>query len=243
MTKVLETMAIRTEIATKWPLDLALRPAAPGEVDASLDGEWTRPQPPAHRMIHVGELSPSSGAADLLISIAIWAEQHPERPVEIWWAGDGDLAGVLAAQPLPGTVSQRFLGHLDPPGMIRAFRQCGLLVVPSHAEDRQAPVAEALAAGLLVLGSRRNARVRQVVRHAVNGWRFDPAQPGEMFEVVSCALAVPAEQLDLMRGRGRLSVSAPKSQRAIQRIGKRIAALVSGRLPKSAATPALASEV
>lgn len=186
--------------------------STPYDVECFLACGRTRVGPSAHRLIFAGNLTPQSGAADLLIALAVWAEQNPERPVEIWWAGDGDLAGVLGAQPLPGTISQRFLGRLDPPGLAAAFGECGLLVVPSLTNARRAPVLEALAAGLPVLGSRLNRRARQLVRDGANGWLFDPLQPGDIVRALGRALSMSAEQLDQMRDRARASTRPAASR-------------------------------
>lgn len=202
--------------------------STPYELDDFLVCDRRRSAVEARRVIYAGDLSPQSGVADLLISVASWAEQHPGQPVEIWWAGDGDLAGVLGAQPLPDNVSQRFLGGLDPAGMARAFGQCGLLVVPSMGDEGRAPVAEGLAAGLPVLGSRRNRRVRQLVREEVNGWLFDPSQPADMFEALSRALATPADQIDKMRDRARTLVRSSASHGFALRIQRAIAAVMPG---------------
>lgn len=210
----------------RFPASRIFQLAMPYDVDAFLSCGRTRSGPDAHRLVYAGDLSPQSGAADLLISVAAWAEQHPDRPVEIWWIGEGDLAGVLGAQPLPPTVSQRFLGRLDALGTAAAFAQCGLLAVPSLADDRNAPVPEALAAGLPVVGSRRNRRVRQLVREDVNGWLFDPLQPTDMFGALSRALNSPAERLDAMRDQARAAVRPAVQRGFSERFRKAFAAVM-----------------
>ena len=185
------------------------------------------------RLVHVGDLSPQSGAADILISLAIWAERHPRQLAEIWWVGEGDLAGVFAAQPVPDNVSQRFLGQLDPPGMAGVFAQCGLLVVPSVRDDGHAPVADALAAGLPVLGCRRNRRVSRLVCQGINGWLFDPAQPMDMLAALSRALAVSAGQHGEMRANAR-AAGAGASRGATGRTRRGIGSLLPGWALRSA---------
>jgi len=212
--------------------------AMPFELEPFLDCGQARPAPDAHRMIHAGDLSPHSGAADLLAGVAACAEQQPRRAMEIWWAGDGDLAGVLAAQPLPPNLSQRFLGHLDGPGLARAFGQCGLLVAPSLAGDEQAQVAQGLAAGLPVLGSTRSRIVRQLVREGVNGWLFDPLRPADVVQAVKRALDVPAGQLDLMREQARALVRPSPSQEFPSQLGHAIAAALAAPNRAPARTPA-----
>lgn len=194
------------------------------DLEPFLECRQARPAPSAHRMVYAGDLSPQSGAADLLAGVAACAEQQPGRAMEIWWVGDGDLAGVLAAQPLPANLSQRFLGGLDGRGLARAFGQCGLLVAPSPADSKQAHVAQGLAAGLPVLGSTRSRTVRQLVREGVNGWLFDPLRPADVAQAVTRALDVPAGQLDLMREQARALVRPSPSQGFASQLGHAIAA-------------------
>ena len=93
--------------------------STPGDFETFLACPRVRPGPAAHRLACVGDLSPHSGAVDLLIGLAAWAERHPDRQAEIWWLGEGDLAGVLEAQPLPDNMTQRFLGTLNPQPTLR----------------------------------------------------------------------------------------------------------------------------
>ena len=217
--------------------------AMPFDLEPFLDCDEARPTPEAYRMVHAGDLSPQSGAADLLAGIAACAEQQPGRAMEIWWAGDGDLAGVLAAQPMPANLSQRFLGRLDRPALARVFGQCGLLVAPSLADDKQAQVAQGLAAGLPVLGSTRNRIVRQLVREGVNGWLFDPLRPADVVQAVKRALDLPAGQLDRMREQARALVRSSPSQEFGSQLGDAIATALAAPDRAPARVPARAPMV
>ncbi len=165
----------------------------------------------SRRIIVVGNLDPSSGVADLLVVVIAWAESHPDKPIELCWVGEGDLSSVLDAQPLPPNASQKFLGRLGGPlgtGAVAAeFARSGLLVVPSFLDDGRAPVAKALAAGLPILGSRQSREVRHLVTEGVNGWLFDPLEPGDMLGGLTRALAAAPQTLAAMRGRARASVT------------------------------------
>jgi hypothetical protein len=158
-----------------------------------------RPWPASHRMVHVGDLSERSGAIDFLITASVWAENHPEQLLEIWWLGDGDFISALADQPLPKTVSQAFLGPLDQSDRAQVFAECGLLVVPSRGLKERSIVREALASGLLVLGNRRNATVRKLVGDAVDGWLFDPVKHNSMLAALSNAMTQTVDGLNGMR--------------------------------------------
>ena len=165
----------------------------------------------SRRIVVVSNLDPSSGVADLLVAVMAWAEAHPDESVELCWVGEGDLSSVLVAQPLPPNVAQRFFG---PPGgplgtaaVAAEFARSGLLVVPSFLDDGRAPVAAALAAGLPVVGSLQSREVRNLVTEGVNGWLFDPLEPGDMLGGLTRALAAAPQTLDAMRCRARASVA------------------------------------
>ncbi len=79
-------------------------------------------------------------------------------------------------------------------------------VVPSFLDDGRAPVAEALAAGLPVVGSRRSREVTYLVTEGVNGWLFNPLDPGGMLGGLTRALAAAPQTLAAMRRQARASV-------------------------------------
>ena len=209
------------------PASRVVAVAVPFDPEPFLGCGETRPAADAHRIVYAGDLSPEAGVADLLAGVAACGEDLPNRSIEIWWAGEGDLAGVLAAQPLPSNVSQRFLGRLDPAGLARVFGQCGLLAAPALSGGKHLQVAQALAAGLPVLGSRRSRTVRQLVREDVNGWLFDTLQPLDIMQAIRRALDTPPARLDRMRQQARTLVHPPASLEFTGQLSQAIAAALS----------------
>ena len=153
----------------------------------------------AYRIIHVGDLEPEAGVAELLPCIAAWADRNPHRKIEIWWSGDGCLRGVLDAQPLPANVSQRFSGTATRQELASMFLECDLLAVPTLADIWSDVVPEAVAAQLPVLGSNRSRTVLELITHGVNGWTFDPFEAGAMAAAVDLALKASAQEIQHMR--------------------------------------------
>lgn len=211
----------------RFPVSRIYAMSTPPDLDLFFGCPRTRDGAEAHRLIYAGELSPESGAADFLICLAAWAEHNPDRTTELWWVGEGDLSGVLEAQPLPDNMTQLFLGRLDRRGTAAAFAECGILVVPPLAEDSLPLVPEALAAGLVVLGSRRTGKVRQVVRDGVLGWTFDPMRPDDMLDALGRALGSSVDELDRMRESGRALVRRSASESFTERVREAIAAVLS----------------
>ncbi len=210
--------AHRAASAPGFPARSVCRLPAQYAVDLFLHVEPRRSPETSRRIVVVGDLTPSSGVADLLGAAMVWAEAHPDLALELWWVGDGDLAGVLAAQPLPANVSQVFHGQIERAELPAMFEQAGLLVVPSITEDARVPVAEAFATGLPVAGSVRSSAVRHLVTEGVTGWLFDPLQPGSILDAIDRALATSEEKLAAMRLRTRAAVTAMASGNAFSRV-------------------------
>ena len=212
--------------------------SASHDLGAFLACRRVRSDTEARRLVFAGDLTPGSGAADLLINVIAWAEKNPRQPVEIWWVGDGDLAGVLDAQPLPPGVTQRFLGQLEPCDMASAFAQCGFLVVPSLSNDRRAPVLEGLAAGLPVLGSQLNRRALHLVHEDLNGWLFNPLQPDGLANVLSQAMSVPLGTLEQMRNHAQAAVRPNASRGLAERFSLALAAVMPELVQDALSQPA-----
>lgn len=182
-------------------------------VDAPLDRfaalEPARLPPRRRRVVVVGALTPASGAYDLLLGLAAWAAAHPPCRIEIVWVGTGQLSPVLAAQPDADNVAQTFLEASGEEQVATVLEGGGILAVPCLADDGRGHVAEALAAGLPVLGSRRNGEVRRHVTDEVTGWVFDPLRPGEMADAIGRAMDADGDRLAAMGVRARDAMTVP----------------------------------
>jgi hypothetical protein len=166
----------------------------------------TRTGPDAHRIVYVGELTPRGGAAEFLSSTIAWAEANLEAQVEIMWLGEGDLLGVLRAQPAPTNLSQTFARIPSSNGLATLLERCGLFVMPGLTDLRHCWITEAMAAGLPVLGSVRDTQVRALVVQNESGWLFDPLREKEMSAALNAALTATPTRLDEMRAAARARI-------------------------------------
>ena len=198
--------------------------AEPPDLAPFLSGPARRAGPAAYRLIYAGELTPRAGVADFLLCAAAWAERHQDRPLEIWWAGDGDLRGVLETQPLPANMSLRFLGEGASPTLAAAFAECGLLVIPSHSPAGANWIIQAMAAGLPVIGSVRCHTVMDLVASGETGWVFDPLAPGGMTAAFDRAFHADEAALDAMREAARARARAVSAQDFAGRVTSAVAA-------------------
>ena len=172
----------------------------------------------ARRIIVAGDLNPGSGASDLLAASIKWANANADQAIELHWIGTGDLSDLLAAQPLPVNLFQTFHGSLDERATAAVFAQGGMLAVPAIVNDGRGHVAEALAAGLPVIGSLRSRAIRHHVTDGVNGWLFDPLRSGDLLAALSRAMGTSGPCLVEMRRTARFSVSAPLPGNNLSRV-------------------------
>jgi len=173
---------------------------------AFMNCQLSRAEPDAHRIAYVGELTPRGGAAEFLSTAIAWAEATPGVPVEIVWLGEGDLLGILQAQPTPANLKQTFARIPSSNRLATMLARCGLLVIPNLTDLPFCWITEAMAAGLPVLGSTRDIQVRALVEQRETGWLFDPLRENEMFSALNAALTTTAAQLDEMRAAARARI-------------------------------------
>ena len=174
----------------------------PHETTIFLDGAPTRAEPDAYRLVVRSPLTPPSGVLRILDGVARAAERLPSRRIELHWIGEGDLRGVLAAQPLPDNFCQWFLGDLDREDTARFFNRSGLLIAPfdpDHPVLFKARVAEAMASGLVVLFDRSHPAAGHVLRDGETGIAFDALRPDGLASALQSVLSMSSDQLDLMR--------------------------------------------
>ncbi len=186
----------------------------------------SRSEPDAHRIAYCGALTPEAGILDFLLCAVSWAEQNPTRTVDIWWIGDGDLRGVLEAQPTPKNLTQRFLAGASTSEIVSIFAQCGILIVPSLSDEQDCPIAEAMAAGLVIIGNRRNSAVQKLVHDGETGWLFDPYSPPDLLRVLDLALRTPPHLLDHMRSAARGVIASMSPHSVAERMSVAVSAIL-----------------
>jgi len=177
----------------------------------------------ADRLLYVGRLIELKGLAPFLKVLCRWAERHPERNLEFWAVGDGPLRGTLEQLAYPPNLSTRFWGHVAYQDLPQVYAQGSILVFPTLADEWGLVVNEAMAAGLLVLGSLYSQAVEELVREGENGWLFRPDSSEEAYAALDRALNTSPALLQEMRANARrtaqtisLDVVADRILRAIE---------------------------
>jgi glycosyltransferase involved in cell wall biosynthesis len=159
----------------------------PGDLTMFAEAPRSRTNTDVWRLVHVGDLEPEAGVADLLACLTAWAGQHRDRRIEMLWAGEGCMQGMLEAQPIPPNMTQVFLGTVSRTRLGSLFTTCDVFVAPAVTETWSQAVAEAMVSGLPILGSNRLLAVRELVTEGETGWIFNPFELGSMIRAIELA--------------------------------------------------------
>jgi hypothetical protein len=139
-------------------------------------------------LVCVGDLTPDSASADLLDCAVLWVEGARGRSMSISWAGDGDLRGVLAAQPLPEALSQRFFSGLFRTDPAALLRPADLLCVLSDVDASSYLVEVLRAEDVAVVVARGCKPVVGQLRGRKGVWLFDERRPATLMAGLESAL-------------------------------------------------------
>jgi glycosyltransferase involved in cell wall biosynthesis len=180
-------------VIMRQPVDVALFARAPLE----------RAPSRTRRLIFSGRLVDAKGVVAAQAAIAAWALSHPDRKVELTWAGDGAARAALEAAEVPINLRQHFAGELDYVALARLYGESDALILPTLFDEWGLVVNEALASGIPVLGSIYSQAVEELIEDGVTGWRFDPLSKGSLESALDRFFATSPEELAEMRRRSR----------------------------------------
>lgn len=135
------------------------------------------------RLMYVGPLTPAAGVADFFETIAAWADERPYISVEVVWFGDGDLKGILQAQPLPPNMYQVFKSPAVEV-MPRDFASYDLCVMPRDGQ----PFKEWSASVTSCYGGQFETsswtEFFLTIMEQVTVWICDPARRDELWQLL-----------------------------------------------------------
>jgi glycosyltransferase involved in cell wall biosynthesis len=157
----------------------------------------------ARRLLFVGQLIERKGLAPFLQVMSEWLRRNPEDKCEFWIAGRGPLREALEEFPRPASLVLRFAGSVQSDELSQIYRQGGIFVFPTLADEWGLPVSEAMVAGLPVLGSIYAQAVEELVEDGVTGWTFRTDEAEEMYRALDRAMTVPFGRLAGMRRMAR----------------------------------------
>jgi hypothetical protein len=184
--------ASRTFIVNQ-PVDVDMFAVLPAE----------RPAATARRLLFSGRLLSIKAVLELQEACIHWAAIHPGNRLELVWLGDGDLRPQLEAMPTPPNLKQVFHGSKAYDALPAVYEAAGALILPSLLDEWGLVVNEAMASGLVVLGSIYSQAVTELVRDGETGWLIDPLRPKTIEQALDRLFATPVEVLNQMRAAAR----------------------------------------
>ncbi len=172
----------------------------------------------AHRLLFSGRLIPAKAVVQLQETLSRWARANPTRQLEIAWVGDGELRGRLEQASLPANFKQVFHGNKAYAELPDAYRDCGALILPSLMDEWGLVVNEAMASGLVVMGSIYSQAAIEMVEEGKNGWLIDPLNPASIEAALDALYDASPDVLREMRVAARERALKITPRRAAARL-------------------------
>jgi glycosyltransferase involved in cell wall biosynthesis len=119
----------------------------------------------------------------LLEAVAVLRRTHPD--LEVWVAGRGDQAAIVAAAPSEAREAAVLLGDVTPEAMIDLYGRAWVTVLPSEAEAFGLVFVESLACGTPIVGLDRGGPA-EIIRTGIGA----AAQPDAASVAAACETAL-----------------------------------------------------
>lgn len=177
----------------------------PTDVNRFANSEVTRDPASMYRMLYVGQFVERKGLLPFCRVLARWATANPSSRIELVLVGSGPLEAAILSAPLPANVSMSIRAFVPYDEIGAVYRNAGIFVFPSLADEWGTVVSEAMACGLPVLGSVASQAVEELVEEGANGWLFDPAEEDQVLEAIDRCVHTSAADLNKMRSAAKES--------------------------------------
>jgi len=156
-----------------------------------------------HRLLYSGSLTHRKGLMLFLPTLSNWVARNVDRNVELVVVGQGPLSPEVSGFHCPKNLTIRVLGPVPYDQVPDVYRNGGILIFPTLADEWGMVVTEAMAAGVPVLGSLYSQAVEELVIDGENGWTFRPDRPAEMYGALDRALNASHDSVSQMAVRAR----------------------------------------
>ncbi len=173
----------RVQRLALWPYGVDLKRFHPGHAGADWRARLSGGHPDRLVLLYVGRLAKEKTVERLLEAV----RGRPDVALAI--VGDGPLRAQLERR-FAGTATT-FLGFLGGGDLACAYASADVFVLPSETETLGMVTLEAHAAGLPVVAADSPA-ARELIRHGVDGLRYDPRVPGALAGAVTLLAADPS---------------------------------------------------
>ncbi|WP_114395726.1 glycosyltransferase family 4 protein [Oleisolibacter albus] len=190
-----------------------------------------RPPETAHDLVFIGNLEAWKGLLPALDQLRGWAEQRPVAGIRLQIIGRGrQRSDVLEAMArLPANVTAHLADPIPYAAMPALYAKAGVLLLPSLYEEWGLVVNEAMAAGVVVLGSRHAQAVEELIEDGRTGFIFDPEVPGSLAAALDRLMAASPAELDVIRAAAQARIAAVTPDAMADHMAAVLAGISSGR--------------
>jgi glycosyltransferase involved in cell wall biosynthesis len=178
----------------------------------------SRDEQSRRRLLFVGQLVERKGLSPFLAALVRWGQAHPQQYAQLCMVGDGPLRTSLQSLSLPDNVSVSWTGAVSYEDIATYYRQGGIFVFPTLADEWGLVTNEAMAAGLPVLGSVYSQAVEELIEDSRTGWRFIPDDPDDVDRALQRALSTASSALEEMGALARCRVRELTPELVAQKI-------------------------
>ncbi len=167
-----------------------------GQVERARRSAAARTASPVPAVLFVGRLSRSKNVHVLLGALGRLRQEGIGLPITI--VGDGPERAALEAQAAELGVAASFAGGVDFDAVLAFYEAHGVLVLASETEGWPKAIAEAMAFGLVCVGSDRGL-IPQMLGEG-RGWIVPPGDEAALADALRRIAADPGASLEMGRG-------------------------------------------
>ncbi|HOL57778.1 MAG TPA: glycosyltransferase family 4 protein [Spirochaetota bacterium] len=161
----------------------------------------------ARRMLIVSQLIERKGLFQFFNALNNWGINNRDKNIELLIVGDGILREKLENFIFPDNISVKFVGSVPYEEVINYYKESGIFVFPTLSDEWGLVVNEAMACGLVILGSIYSQAVEELVG-SENGFTFRPDCEDEIINAISQIMTLTEEELNIIRKKNREKISS-----------------------------------
>lgn len=182
---------------------------APYNTDISkmLEVPLERKNDSSKRMLIVSQLIERKGLIQFFNALNKWAMNNKEKKLELIIVGDGVLKEKLEEYKLPSNVTTQFIGSVSYDKVIDYYKNSGIFVFPTLSDEWGLVINEAMACGLVILGSLYSQAVEELITEE-NGITFKPDNEYDIITAIDKIMNLTDEELNTIRKKNREKIKS-----------------------------------
>ncbi len=167
------------------------------DMDKVFQGEKEFSSDLPRKLLFSGNLTSRKGVGPLADAVAQWANDHPERRLQLRVCGCGPELSTLD-RAWPENLQVELLGACSGSQLADSYGWADICLFPTLADEWGLVPIEAFASGCPVVGSLAAQSLEVYGREGRNGWYYSPLEAGSLTATLDRALSTSASQLHAM---------------------------------------------